>query len=156
MSSPRLAVFDCNVFLQVMLSTRGASHACWQKVVAGEVSLFVTPYILAEIRKLPAHKNLRRFRSFTAERVERFIEELLDAAEFVADPISVFSYPRDPDDAHYVDLAVATGAKLIVSNDNDLLDLMNETNVEGKAFRAIHQEFTVLKPPLFLAVMRQT
>ena len=68
MSTARSVVFDCNVYLQTMVSSRGAAHACWQKVIAGEVTLYITPFILDEIRRLPDHKNLRRFRSFTHER----------------------------------------------------------------------------------------
>ena len=106
MSTPRPAVFDCNVYLQSMLNSRGAAHACWQKVVAGEVVLFVAPFVLEEIRRLPYHKSLRRFRSFTHERVGRFVEELLDNATLTADPPATFVYPRDPADARYVDLAI--------------------------------------------------
>jgi putative PIN family toxin of toxin-antitoxin system len=148
-------VFDCNVFLQAMLSAGGPAHACWQKAVSGEVTLFVTPYMLAEIRALPLHRSLRRFTAFTSERVERFIEELLDIAQLVPDPAPVFVYPRDPDDAHYVDVAVATGSLLVVSNDKDLLDLMTENSPEGRALRTLHAEFRVLTPPGFLEEMRR-
>jgi putative PIN family toxin of toxin-antitoxin system len=156
MSSNRNAVFDCNVFLQAMLSTHGAAHACWQRVIAGQAKLFVTPHILAEIRRLPEHKKLRKFTKFTPERVERFLEELLEVAAFVSDPPPMFQYPRDPDDAHYVDLAVATNTMLIVSNDKDLLDLMNDANSEGKALRSSYPTFEVLTPPQFLAVIDPT
>jgi putative PIN family toxin of toxin-antitoxin system len=156
MTSNRKAVFDCNVFLQAMLSTRGAAHACWQVVLADQATLFVTPYILAEIRRLPEHKKLRKFSKFTSDRVERFIEELLDVAELVSDPPAKFIYPRDPGDAHYVDLALAANAMLIVSSDKDLLDLMSEANVDGKALRASHPTFEVLTPPQFLAVIGST
>ncbi|HEY7120510.1 MAG TPA: hypothetical protein VH475_28255 [Tepidisphaeraceae bacterium] len=43
MSESPSAVFDCNVFLQVILSARGAAHACWQKLLAGEATLYVCP-----------------------------------------------------------------------------------------------------------------
>jgi putative PIN family toxin of toxin-antitoxin system len=114
----------------------------------------MTPYILAEIRRLPAHRSLRRFSHFTAARVERFIEELLDVALLIADPSPVFQYPRDPGDAHYVDLAIANRSLIVVSNDKDLLDLMKDSNVEGKALRLIHPGFTVLTPQQFLQVVR--
>jgi putative PIN family toxin of toxin-antitoxin system len=151
MSSLLSAVFDCNVFLQTILSSNGASHACWKKVLAGEVALFVTPYMLAEIRTLPEHPKLRQFKYFTAERVEEFIDELLDIAQFIDDPPQIFHYARDPDDAHYVDVAVATRSMLVVSNDKDLLDLMNESSPEGRQLRQQHPDFTVLTPPQFLA-----
>jgi putative PIN family toxin of toxin-antitoxin system len=151
MSSSLSAVFDCNVFLQTIFSNKGASHACWKKVLAGEVTLFVTPYMLAEIRALPEHPKLRRFKGFTAERVERFIEELLDIAQLIDDPPQTFHYARDPDDVHYVDVAVATHSMLVVSNDKDLLDLMNDSNPDGRQLRQQHRDFTVLTPPQFLA-----
>jgi putative PIN family toxin of toxin-antitoxin system len=150
MTAPCPAVFDCNVYLQAMLSSHGAAHACWQKVVGGEVTLYVTPFILAEIRRLPDHKNLRRFRSFTHERVERFIEDLLDSATLLSDPPSTFVYSRDPDDARYVDVAISTAALLVVSNDKDLLDLMNDTNPEGKTLREQYPTFGVVTPAEFL------
>ncbi len=155
MTGGRNAVFDCNVFLQAMLSTHGAAHACWQNVLSGRITLFVTPYILAEIRKLPEHGKLRKFSKFTAERVERFIEELLDVAELISDPPPIFNYPRDPEDGHYVDVAIATNSMLIVSNDKDLLDLMRNSNADGKALRAQHPSFRVLTPPQFLAVIAE-
>ena len=108
-TQPRPAVFDCNVYLQAMLSSRGAANACWQRVLGGEVTVFVSSFILTEIRRLPQHRSLRRFSQFTQERVERFIEELLDVAIVATDPAPVFAYDRDPDDAHYVNLAIATG-----------------------------------------------
>lgn len=150
MTTAHLAVFDCNVFLQAMLSSHGAAHACWQKAVSGEITLYVSPFILAEIRQLPDHPKLRRFSQLTPVRVERFIEDVLDVAEFVADPPPTFEYPRDPDDALYVDLAINTNALLVVTNDEDLLDLMSDGNAEGKALRRIHPAFQVLTPPRFL------
>jgi putative PIN family toxin of toxin-antitoxin system len=153
MKLPSKAVFDCNVFLQAMLSTRGAAHACWQQVVSGRVTLFVSPYILAEIRGLPDHKSLRRFGKFTSERVERFIEELLEVGHLIPDPPASFVYARDPEDSHYVDLAVVTDAKLIVSNDNDLLDLMDDANREGQMLRSLHPTFRIFTPAQFLAVV---
>ncbi len=143
-------IFDCNVYLQIMLNRRGAAYACWEKVLAGKADLFVTPTILTEIRRLPDHKKLRRFGNFTHERVERFIEELLDAATLAADPPPIFSYSRDPDDAHYVNLAISTNAQLVVSNDKDLLDLMDDANVDGKMLRGAHPAFRVVTPPEFL------
>jgi putative PIN family toxin of toxin-antitoxin system len=127
------------------------AHACWQNVVSERVTLFVTPYILAEIRRLPLPAKLRKFGGFTPERVERFIEEVLEVAELIPDPPPKFSYPRDPGDCHYVDVAVATNSMLIVSNDKDLLDLMSDANDEGRALRLQHPGFKVFNPPQFLA-----
>lgn len=147
MSASHPVVFDCNVFLQAMLNSHGAAGACWQRAVAGDLKLFVSAQILSEVRRLPEHRALRRFRNFSSDRVERFIEEILEIAIFVAEPPKVFAYSRDPNDAHYIDVAIATGALLVVSNDKDLLDLMNDSNQEGKGLRSRYPALRILTPP---------
>ena len=49
------------------------------------------------------------------------------------------------------DVAIATGALLVVSNDKDLLDLMNDSNQEGKALRSRYPALRILTPPQLLA-----
>ena len=63
------------------------------------------------------------------------------------------SYTRDPDDAHYVNLAITCEAMLVVSRDQDLLDLMHDSNADGRMLRAQYPEFCVLTPPEFLHIM---
>jgi hypothetical protein len=48
------------------------------------------------------------------------------------DVAHVFELPRDPKDAHYVDLAVAANVKLIVSGDKELLALRDNSTSEGQ------------------------
>jgi putative PIN family toxin of toxin-antitoxin system len=149
------AVFDCNVYFQAMVSARGASYACLERVKAGEVTLFVTAFMLEEIRELPAHAKIgARFPDLTSHRIEEFIADLLRVATLVPDPPAMFRYDRDPDDAHYVDAALTTGAMLVVSNDKDLLDLMNDRNADGLALRKSHPTFAVVTPPRFLEIIR--
>ncbi len=61
-----------------------------------------------------------------------------------------FTYQRDPDDAHYVNLALAADAKLIVSRDNDLLDLMDATKPEAAEFQTRYPSLRILSPVGFL------
>jgi predicted nucleic acid-binding protein len=86
----------------------------------------------------------------TPDRVDNFIKDLAKFAEPVENVPALFSYSRDPDDAHYVDLAIATGARLLVSRDKDLLDLMDESRVEGKDFRKQFPDLIITDPPSFL------
>lgn len=58
----------------------------------------------------------------------------------------VFTYERDPDDAHYVDLAVAAKASLIVSRDKDLLALQDPTNPGAIIFQRRFPGISVLTP----------
>jgi predicted nucleic acid-binding protein len=59
---------------------------------------------------------------------------------------AVFTYDRDPDDAHYVDLAVAAQAKLIVSRDRDRLDLMDDRRQDSLAFKRRFPSLRILDP----------
>lgn len=46
-------VFDCNIFLQAVLNPNGAAGACKQLVDRGQVELFVSPQVLAEVADVP-------------------------------------------------------------------------------------------------------
>jgi predicted nucleic acid-binding protein len=63
---------------------------------------------------------------------------------------AVFTYPRDPNDEPYVNLALAAGARYLVTWDNDLLDLMNEATPAGQDFRRRFPDLTILNPVAFL------
>ncbi|MDP9174026.1 MAG: hypothetical protein M3O30_09195 [Planctomycetota bacterium] len=65
----------------------------------------------------------------------------------------VFVYERDPDDAQYINLALAAGAQLIVSRDKDLLDLMDIGRPESAVFQSRFPELRILNPVGFLREM---
>ena len=152
-SAPR-AVFDCNVFLQAILSDRGPAYGCLAAVRTGTALLFVSDTVLSEIRNLPMHRSLRRFRSLTPERVERFIADLLSKSILIGNAPAAFQYPRDPDDAHYVDLAAASRAEYLVTRDADLLDLMMADTPEAKDFRVRFAAIKIVEPQAFLVALR--
>jgi predicted nucleic acid-binding protein len=68
----------------------------------------------------------------------------------------VFDFPRDPDDAHYVDLAVAVDARLIVSRDKDLLSLRDTATAEGLDFVTRFPSLSILTPPEALQLIEAT
>lgn len=146
MNPPPRVVFDCNIFLQAMLSMRGPAFACFQRFERGEVLLFVSPYVLAEIKALPDHPDLRRFKTLTHDRVNRLITDVIARATTITNPPVVFTFERDPDDAHYVNLALEARAKLIVWRDKDLLDLMDTGLSDGRNFRTRFPDLRILLP----------
>ena len=60
----------------------------------------------------------------------------------------VFSYPRDPKDEPYVNLAVAAGLRYLVSRDKDLLDLMQDPS-----FQQRFPDLMILDPVTFLRAL---
>jgi putative PIN family toxin of toxin-antitoxin system len=113
--------------------------------------LCLSPEVLAEVTDvLTRPKTQSRFPQLTPERVERFLREVQAKANAFASVPAVFSYPRDPDDEPYLNLALAAGARYLVTWDNDLLDLMDEQTPEGKEFRRCFPDLIILDPVAFL------
>ena len=152
-SPPVKAVFDCNVFLQALGNPQGASGRCLQAVWDGRVQLFVDARLLDELSDVAQRpKMLRRFPKLTS-RFHRLMEQIGTVAVIVQDVPDRFTLSRDPDDAHYVNLAIATGAFLVVTRDKDLLDLMREESVESRTLHKSYPEFRILTPPEFLVTL---
>ena len=149
--NPVRAVFDCNVFVQAMLSDRGPPFPCFGAVRRGQAELFVREYVLEEVREMPAHPDLRRFRHFTDEKVESFLDGLRPLLRMIYVVPEIFRGCRDQDDNHYIDLAVAAEASLVVSKDRDLLDLMDPSRIAGREFSLDFPSLRVLDPTAFLA-----
>jgi putative PIN family toxin of toxin-antitoxin system len=146
-------VFDCTVFAQALISPKGPAAACLTHAQNGILTLFVSDYVLQEIRELPA--KIRPKFGVTAENVERLIQDLAKYSQVVNDVPSVFIHPFDADDSHYVDLAIATNSKLIVSRDPHLLDLMDETREETRVFRERFSSLVVTTPDVLAAEIRR-
>jgi len=125
----RRVVFDCMIYLQATISESGPAAALLRLVESRAVSLFVSDEILAEVRDVLSHPKVR-------DDVSRH-----------------FSYPRDPKDEKYIDLAVEVDARYIISRDKDLLDLMTGHTDECKDFRRRFRPLEVIEPVEFLKVV---
>jgi putative PIN family toxin of toxin-antitoxin system len=146
-ASPRV-VYDCNIYVQSLININGPGGRCVRKAQSGEVTLFVTDFILREIResflKIPAKYAV------TEEQTEALAAAISTVAILIDQVPSVFTYQRDPDDAHYVNLALAANANLIVSRDRDLLDLADLTRQEAVEFHRLFPTLRILEPVQFL------
>ena len=147
MKKPTRVVFDCNVYFQAFLSESGPAGRLLQGVHDGRLKLYLSQLVLDELRDVLARPHLVQKFKFTAERVESFMSSLVELGTLSADVPHVFDFPRDPDDAHYVDLALAVDAKLIVSRDKDLLSLTDATTTEGRDFMTRYPLLQILTPP---------
>lgn len=82
--------------------------------------------------------------------MEAFLTDVKKYATLVVDVPDVYQYPIDPKDSHYVNLALAANARLIVSRNNHLLGLMDMSRPEGQSFQKRFSNLTVVMPPAFL------
>lgn len=143
------AVFDCMVLLQGAARPRGPAAACLRLVDEEQVALCVSGDVLAEVRDvLTRPEVLKRFPGLSPQWVASFVENIEWKASRFADVPRVIPLERDPKDEPYLNLAIAAGARYLVSRDRDLLDLMND-----EAFRHRFPALTILTPPAFLSEM---
>ncbi len=150
---PRV-VFDTMICLQAAANEHGPAGECLRAAEFGRVELCVSPEVTAEVRDvLTRPKTQKKYRTLTAELVRKFFRRLAGCSTLVITVPSVVTLTRDPDDEKYLNLAVAANASVIVSRDNDLLDLMNLNNPDGTAFRAAHPTIAILDPVAFLATL---
>ena len=133
--TPLGIVCDCMVFLQAVANDDSPAARILDLMDAGEVRLYVSEQVLAEIREVMNRPGLRaKLSGLTDERVEAFFRRLEKLAFWVRDVAHKFDFQRDPKDAPYINLAAAVGADFIISRDHDLLDLMSSTMTTARNF----------------------
>jgi putative PIN family toxin of toxin-antitoxin system len=150
---PPRAVFDCNIYLQAIINPTGPAGACLAAAWDGRTRLICSDFVLLEIADLAAKPALVARFGITAERVQMLIDSVHRVALFYPPPEERFVYPRDPDDAHYINLALAAEAAFVVSRDNDLLALMDPADPAGRDFLQRFPTLRILTPPAFLATL---
>ncbi len=148
------AVFDCNVFLRALVQNHGFAYRCVVLLDSARFTLFYCQEILEEINDVLRRPSLRqRFPRLTDENVIALIRSLKRHAVEITNVPETFRYPRDPDDEVYINLALVTNARYLVTYDRDLLDLMVKTNEEGESFRHRFPYLQIIDPQAFLEML---
>lgn len=108
----RLAVFDTNVIVAAGISRTGApAQLIDDWVLAGQVQLVVSPFVLREYREVVRRPKFLRY-AFPPEWLELLIEESL-----YLDHPDPWPYPMPhAEDASFLALAHAAGAWLVTGN----------------------------------------
>jgi len=154
-AEPPRVVFDCNIFVQMLLNPSGAAGACKRLVEDGEAWLFVSQQVLTEVTDVLSRPRFQRLiPALTPERIAAFVQEIAALSIPITNVPEEFHYERDPEDEPYINLAVVTDARYLVSLDHDLLDLMDSAFEASRVFQRRYPMLRVMTPALFLAEMR--
>jgi putative PIN family toxin of toxin-antitoxin system len=127
-------------------------HGTFRAILDGRVTLCMSAEVLSEIRDVltrPEHRI--RFPALTPQLVDAFLSQYLPGMRWVADVPPAFDVPRDPKDNPSVNLAVAAGAKYLVTwNHRHLGYLMQRDTPEGRDFCRRFPSLRIVDPPTFL------
>ena len=120
-SVPR-TVFDTNLLVSYLLVHRPPIATLIDEHLAHErFTLVGAAELLEELARVLRYPRLQRY--YDAATRDRFVALIAALSELVELPAEIPPISRDPDDDRVIACAVAGCADVIVSGDNDLLDL---------------------------------
>lgn len=144
-------VFDCMIYLQATANENGPAASALRLVEQGQISLFISREILNEIKDVLSREKIRKLNPRINDVSLTALLKMLEKRATLLKKIPAkFSYPRDPKDEPYINLAIAAEASFLVSRDNDLLDLMDWNNEEGRNFMKRFRFLKIVDPIAFL------
>ena len=148
------AVYDCMIFLQAAARPERL-HGTMRLLREKRVTLVLSADVLAELRDVLTRTEIReKFPALTPEAVNIFLNDLLASAKLVNDVPAVFALPRDTKDEPYINLALAAGARYLVTwNERHLTYLMRQDTPEGRDFCQRFPNVRIVDPPAFVREM---
>ena len=112
-------VFDTNVILSGLIRPGGNEDAVIQLGIEGEIQVYLSPFILAEVERVLVTKF-----QWPRPQVQRALANLQQWAILVEPTQAVTAVQTDPDDNHILECCLAVQANYLVIGDRrDLLPL---------------------------------
>lgn len=147
-------MFDCNLFFRAAIQNHGYAYRCVLLLDFPRFTLYYSQQILDEINDVLRRPSLRqRFPQLTDENIDDLLQKLEHQAVKITNVPETFRYSRDPDDEIYVNLALVTNARYLVTYDRDLLDLMVKNNEDAISFRHRFPGLKIVDPQAFLEML---
>lgn len=112
-------VLDTNVLVSGALLPQSVPAKVFDRILLTDVLLF-SESTLGELRSVLDRRKFQRY--LDPDRRSRFLARCVEAASFV-EILRRLQVCRDPDDDKFLDVAINGGADVIVSGDDDLLQL---------------------------------
>lgn len=122
------AIIDTNVLLSGFL-WRGAPHVLLEQVRSRELTLVISPALLAELADVISRPKFDSILMRSNTSRSHTLDELRRLAEVIEAPPLPQPVCRDPDDDEVLAAAIAGQVDLIISGDDDLLCLKQFQNI---------------------------
>ncbi|PSB56465.1 putative toxin-antitoxin system toxin component, PIN family [Chamaesiphon polymorphus] len=137
--SPEFIVIDTNIFISAALSPNGTAYQAFAQAVQ-KFTIVQSDETYQEIADR-IYKN--KFDKYISnERREEFLNLIKNQSKFIQ-PISQITSCRDPDDNKFLELAIDSNAKFLITGDKDLLTLKSQAEyrdliISARDFIEIH------------------
>lgn len=116
-------VLDANIFISALISQHGNPGKIFSKWKKGEIEIVVSPSIISEIYRVTGYARLQKKYSRIHEERESLIDNLKAFATIVEPKQQLAVVQTDESDNRYIECAVESGAKYIVTGDPHLLNV---------------------------------
>jgi len=126
-------VLDTNIFLSGLMLANSLPGKILSEWHSSSFALVFSEPMLLELARVLAYPEIRKRIDWTDEDIQRFISLLRFRAEVVDIEATHAVVPRDADDAPVLAALIASEADILVSCDEDLLDLRNDYAIETTA-----------------------
>ncbi|MCW5609119.1 MAG: PIN domain-containing protein [Rubrivivax sp.] len=127
-----LAVLDTNTVLDWLLFRDPGAQALAEALASGALDWVACPAMRTELAQVLSRPALARWRPDAGQLLAAFDRHALLHADPPRLPAPALQ-PSDPDDQVFVDLALACGARWLLSKDRALLKLAGRARLRGLA-----------------------
>lgn len=124
-------VIDTNVLIKGSISHRNEYRRLLNLAYEGKIKIYGSQSTYEEFRDKVHHKRFIRFLSKQLFTAEKLISEYRNLVGMVAIPPSLLelSVCRDHDDDEWIRIALSSGSKIVITEDDDLLSLKHYQEV---------------------------
>jgi uncharacterized protein len=136
--SPEFIVVDTNIFISAALSPGGTAYQAFAKAVQN----FIIVQSNETYQEIANRIYKSKFDKYISnERRQEFLSIIKDKSKFIQTTSCITSC-RDPDDNKFLELAIDSKAKFLITGDKDLLAL--ESQVEYQSIIISPRDFLEL------------
>jgi uncharacterized protein len=120
--SPEFIVIDTNIFISAALSPNGTAYQAFAKA-AQRFTIVQSNETYQEIADRIYKTKFDKY--ISNERRAEFLNTIKNRSRFIQ-PTSQITSCRDPDDNKFLELAIDSNAKFLITGDKDLLTLKSQ------------------------------
>lgn len=143
------------VFYQWATIPGGRQHGLHQAILEGQIQLYLSQDLLAEVRDLLGRPNIRaKAPSLTDERVAGFLDAIIAKSHIELHPPKVFTLSQHPDDDHVFNLAIAAKAHYFVTWERRLLTLGSYAPDAAHRLADLSAQLRIINPIDFTQELR--